>query len=95
MVLSLKHVQERVSQLERTNTRQEAYITELEDKNAALERANSSLRHRARSDSAMGLSDDDSDNTQGSGMGYRTLAVQKNSKFPLRSALFVLTSYQD
>lgn len=80
IVLSLKVLRDKVNQLENTRTEQDIYVMELEEKVRALEMDNSSLKRRYRTDSAVGLDDGDSDDTQGSAMGERTLTVQKNSK---------------
>ena len=80
IVLSLKVLRDKVNQLENSRTEQDIYVMELEEKVRALEIDNSSLKRRYRTDSAVGLDDGDSDDTQGSAIGERTLTVQKNSK---------------
>ena len=80
IVLSLKVLRDKVNQLENAATERELYMMELEQKVKILESDNVSLQRRYRSDSALGLDDGDSDDSQGTPMAERTLTVQKNSK---------------
>lgn len=95
IVLSIKVLQDKVNQLENARTKREIHVLELEQKVRDLEYDNSLLRRRSMSDSAVGLSDEDSDDTQSSGMAERTLTVQKNSKLSNHVPLLISGIYVD
>ena len=78
IVLSLKVLRDRLGQLEKDAVNRECYIRELEQKNSEWEREASSSRRLRRSDSAVGLSDEDSDDSHHSNRGERNLTIHNN-----------------